>query len=65
LAEPSGRQRWSRRWGKTLEGPVGLIKVWNVFSREDGTSEFYRWETVFKEVAGDLVKKGMWAVGVE
>ena len=44
---------------------MGLIKVCNVISREDGASEFYRWETVFKEVAGDLVKKGMWAVGVE
>lgn len=45
-----------------MEGPVGLIKVWNVFSREDGASKFYRGETVFKEVAGDLVKKGRWAV---
>ena len=45
-----------------MEGPMGLIKVWNVFSRKDGASKFYRCETVFKEVAGDPVKKGRWAV---
>ena len=59
LAELSGRRRWSRRWGKTLEGPMGLIKVWNVFSREDEASEFYRWETMFKEVgSGGRMRAG-------
>lgn len=59
LTELSGRWRWSRRWGKTLEGPMGLIKVWNVFSREDEASEFYRWETMFKEVgSGGRMREG-------
>ena len=38
---------------------MGLIKVWNVFSREDEASEFYRWETMFKEVgSGGRMRAG-------